>query len=38
VTEIASANTAGTGDIKFDITDRHSSLAHVTFTESGIVA
>ena len=38
VAEIASANTAGTGDIKFDITDRHSSLAHVTFTESGIVA
>lgn len=34
--EIASATLVGTGDIKFDHADRHSSMAHVTFTESGL--
>ena len=34
--EIASATLKGTGEIKFDHTSRHSSLAAVTFTESGL--
>ena len=34
--EIASATLKGTGDIKFDHTSCHSSLAGVTFTESGL--
>jgi hypothetical protein len=34
--EIASAATVGTGDIKFDLTDRHSSLAHVEHTPAGL--
>ena len=38
VAEIASGDTKGTGEIKFDLAERHSSLAHVNFTESGIVA
>ena len=36
--EIASGDTKGTGEIKFDLAERHSSLALVNFTESGIVA
>jgi hypothetical protein len=35
--EIASAATVGTGDIKFDLTERHSSLAHVEHTPAGLV-
>ncbi len=35
--EIASAMIKGTGDIKFDHASCHSSLAHVTLTESGLV-
>lgn len=34
--EIASATLKGTGDIAFDHAGRHSSMAHVTFTESGL--
>jgi hypothetical protein len=34
--EIASATTVGTGDIKFDLTDRHSSLARVEHTPAGL--
>ncbi len=34
--EIASAMIKGTGKIKFDRTSCHSSLANVTFTESGL--
>ncbi len=34
--EIASATLKGSGEIKFDHTSRHSSLAAVTFTESGL--
>jgi hypothetical protein len=34
--EIASATVAGMGEIKFDHTDSHSSLAEVTFTQSGL--
>ena len=34
--EIASADTKGTGEIKFDIDTGHSSMAHVEFTESGL--
>lgn len=34
--EIASAAIKGTGDIKFNATSCHSSLAHVTFTQSGL--
>jgi len=34
-TEIASATTRGMGDIRFDIADRHSSLAFVDHTPSG---
>ena len=35
--EVASAVTVGTGDIKFDLADRHSSLAHVDHTPAGLV-
>ncbi len=35
--EIASATVKGTGDIKFDHSGVHSSMANVTFTESGVV-
>lgn len=34
--EIASATIKGTGDIKFDREACHSSMAHVTFTQSGL--
>jgi hypothetical protein len=34
--EMASATIKGTGEIKFDSTSCHSSLANVTFTESGL--
>jgi hypothetical protein len=34
--EIASARAKGTGDIKFDFTERHSSLAHVEHTPAGL--
>lgn len=34
--EIASATLQGTGEIKFDHTSSHSSLAHVTLTQDGL--
>jgi hypothetical protein len=34
--EIASATTRGTGDIKFDLADRHSSLTYVHHTPTGL--
>lgn len=35
--EIASASLKGSGEIKFDHDGCHSSMAHVTFTEAGVV-
>jgi hypothetical protein len=34
--EIASATTRGTGDIKVDLADRHSSLTYVHRTPTGL--
>ncbi|HEX2239055.1 MAG TPA: DUF1326 domain-containing protein [Gammaproteobacteria bacterium] len=34
--ETASATTRGTGDIKFDVADRHSSLTYVHHTPTGL--